>query len=70
VKMINVNYRAEAGLYHRVIGGWKTLRSATSASEPLLLGASLEVGDERYNEAKIRQLYVSEAYSLKRHSRR
>jgi hypothetical protein len=22
--MVNVNYRAEAGLYHRVIGGWKT----------------------------------------------
>jgi hypothetical protein len=47
--MVNVNYRAEAGLYHRVIGG---------------------VGDERYNEAEIRQLYDSEAYPLKRHTRR
>ena len=36
----------------------------------LLLGASLEVGDERYNEAEIRQLYDSEAYPLKRHTRR
>jgi hypothetical protein len=24
VKLVNVNYRAEAGLYHRVIGGSKT----------------------------------------------
>jgi len=24
VKMVNVNYSAEAGLYHRVIGGWKS----------------------------------------------
>ena len=24
MKMVNVNYRAEAGLYHRVIGGWKS----------------------------------------------
>jgi hypothetical protein len=36
----------------------------------LLLGASLEVGDERYNEAEIREQYDSEAYPLKRHARR
>ena len=36
----------------------------------LLLGASLEVGDERYNEAEIRRLYDSEAYPLKRHTKR
>ena len=86
MKMVNVNYRAEADLYHRVIGGWKTnvplgykrFRTAAGAirfaieqlPKKLLLGASLEVGDERYNEAEIRQLYDSEAYPLKRHARR
>ena len=84
MKMVNVNYRAGAGLYHRVIGGWKTnaplgykrFRTAAGAirfcqlPKKLLLGASLEVGDERYNEAEIRQLYDSEAYPLKRHTRR
>jgi hypothetical protein len=85
VKMVNVNYRAKAGLYHRVIGGWKKnaplgykrFRTAAGAirfaieqlPKKLLLGASLEVGDERYNEAEIRQLYDSEAYPLKRHAR-
>jgi len=58
VKMVNVNYRAEAGLYHRVIGGWKSAplgykRFPTAAGairfaieqlpKKLLLGASLEV---------------------------
>ena len=38
--------------------------------EKCLLGASLEVGDERYNEKEIRQLYDSEAYPLKRHGKR
>jgi hypothetical protein len=85
VKMVNVNYRAEAGLYHRVIGGWKSaplgykrFRTAAGAirfaieqsPKKLLLGASLEVGDERYNEAEIRRLYDSEAYPLKRHTKR
>ena len=87
MKMVNVNYRAEAGLYHhRVIGGWRTnvplsykrFRTAAGAirfaieqsPKKLLLGASLEVGDERYNEAEIRRLYDSEAYPLKRHARR
>ena len=86
MKMVNVNYRAEAGLYHRVIGGWKTnvplgykrFRTAAGAirfaieqlPKKLLLGASLEVGDERYNEAEIRRLYDSEAYPLKRHTKR
>jgi len=86
VKMVNVNYRAEAGLYHRVIGGWKTnaplgykrFRTAAGAirfaieqlPKKLLIGASLEVGDERYNEAQIRQLYDREDYPLKRHARR
>jgi hypothetical protein len=84
--MVNVNYRAEAALYHRVIGGGKTnvplgykrFRTAAGAirfaieqlPKKLLLGASLEVGDERYHEAEIRQLYDSEAYPLKRHARR
>jgi hypothetical protein len=70
VKMVNVNYRAEAGLYHRVIGGWKTnvplgyKRFRTTAGavrfaiEQL---PKLEVGDERYNEAEIRQLYDGES---------
>ena len=85
MKMVNVNYRAEAGLYHRVIGGWKSaplgykrFRTAAGAirfaieqlPEKFLLGASLEVGDERYNEKEIRQLYDSEAYPLKRHGKR
>ena len=86
MKMVDVNYRAEAGLYHRVIGGWKAnaplgykrFRTAAGAirfaieqlPKKLLLGASLEVGDERYNEAEIRHLYDSEAYPLKRHTRR
>jgi hypothetical protein len=55
-----------------VIGGWKTnvplrykrFRTAAGAirfaieqlPKKLLLGASLEVEDERYNEAEIRQL--------------
>ena len=68
MKLVNVNYRAEAGLYHRVIGGSKTsaplgykrFRTAAGAirfaieqlPKKLLLGASLEVGDERYNELK------------------
>ena len=60
-----------------MIGGWKTnaplgykrFRTAAGAirfaieqlPKKLLLGASLEVGDERYNEAEIRQLYDSAA---------
>jgi len=36
----------------------------------LLLGASLEVEDERYKQAEIRRLYDSEAYPLRRHARR
>ena len=58
MKLVNVNYRAEAGLYHRVIGGSKTsaplgykrFRTAAEAirfaieqlPKKLLLGASLE----------------------------
>jgi hypothetical protein len=84
--MVNVNYRAEAGLYHRVFGGfkisgplgYKRFRTAAGAIRfaierlpaKFLLGASLEVGDERYNEKEIRQLYDSEAYPLKRHGKR
>jgi hypothetical protein len=57
--------------------GYKRFRTAAGAirfaieqlPKKLLLGASLEVGDERYNEAEIRQLYDSEAYPLKRHAR-
>ena len=61
MKLVNVNHRAEAGLYHRVIGGSKTsaplgykrFRTAAGAirfaieqlPKKLLLGASLEVGD-------------------------
>ena len=80
MKLVNVNYRAEAGLYHRVIGGSKTSAplgykrfrtrfAIEQLPKKLLLGASLELGDERYNEAEIRQLYDSEAYPLKRHAR-
>jgi hypothetical protein len=37
-------------------------------SSDLLKGASLEVGDGRYNAQQIRQLYDADAYPLKRKS--
>ena len=34
--------------------------------EPLLLGATIQIGDERFGHQQIRALYESEAYPLKR----
>ena len=34
--------------------------------EPLLLGATIQIGDERFGHQQIRDLYFSEAFPLKR----
>ncbi len=37
--------------------------------EPLLLGATIQIGDERFAHQQIRTLYESEAFPLKRAKR-
>jgi hypothetical protein len=71
VEMVNMNYRAEAGLYHRLQTGlkkqtplvYKRFKTAADAIRfaieqlpaYLLPGSSLEVDHERYNVEEIRQ---------------
>jgi hypothetical protein len=80
--MVNMNYRAEAGLYHRLQKGlkkqtplsYKRFKTAADAIRfaieqlpaYLLPGSALEIDDERYGVEEIRQLYDSEEYPLKR----
>ena len=80
--MATVNYNAEAELYpprrrsfSRGPVGYKRFKSAAEAirfameelPSELLLGAYLEVDEDRFDGSAIRQLYESEAYPLKRH---
>jgi len=80
--MATVNYNAEAELFpprrrssSRGPGGYKRFKSAAEAirfameelSPELLLGAYLEVEEDRFDGPAIRQLYESEAYPLQRH---
>jgi hypothetical protein len=80
--MMKVNYRAEAGLYHRLWKGlsknapitYKRFKTAAAAirfaieqlPEDLLPGSSLEVEGERYDAEEMRRLYHSRDYPLKR----
>jgi hypothetical protein len=79
--MATVNYNAEAELYpprRRSFGrgpvGYKRFKSAAEAIRfameelppELLLGAYLEVDEDRFDGSAIRQLYESETYPLKR----
>ena len=79
--MATVNYNAEAELFpprrrsfSRGPIGYKRFKSAAEAIRfameelppELLLGAYLEVEEDRFDCSAIRQLYESEAYPLKR----
>ena len=80
--MAIVNYNAEAELFpprrrsfSRGPIGYKRFKSAAEAIRfameelppELLLGAYLEVKEDRFDGPAIRQLYESEAYPLQRH---
>ena len=80
--MATVNYNAEAELFpprrrsfSRGPVGYKRFKSAAEAIRyameelppELLLGAYLEVEEDRFDGPGIRQLYESEAYPLQRH---
>ena len=80
--MATVNYNAEAELFRprrrsfsRGPVGYKRFKSAAEAIRyameelppELLLGAYLEVEEDRFDGPGIRQLYESEAYPLQRH---
>ena len=80
--MAIVNYNAEAELFpprrrsfSRGPIGYKRFKSAAEAIRyameelppELLLGAYLEVEEDRFDGPGIRQLYESEAYPLQRH---
>jgi len=80
--MATVNYNAEAELFpprrrsfSRGPIGYKRFKSAAEAIRfameelppELLLGAYLEVEEDRFDGPGIRQLYESEAYPLQRH---
>ena len=80
--MAIVNYNAEAELFpprrrsfSRGPVGYKRFKSAAEAIRfameelppELLLGAYLEVEEDRFDGPAIRQLYESEAYPLQRH---
>jgi Arc/MetJ-type ribon-helix-helix transcriptional regulator len=80
--MATVNYNAEAELFpprrrsfSRGPVDYKRFKSAAEAirfameelPSELLLGAYLEVQEDRFDGRAIRQLYESEAYPLKRH---
>jgi len=80
--MATVNYNAEAELFRprrrsfsRGPVGYKRFKSAAEAIRyameelppELLLGAYLEVEEDRFDGPAIRQLYESEAYPLQRH---
>ena len=80
--MATVNYNAEAELFpprrrsfSRGPVGYKRFKSAAEAirfameelPSELLLGAYLEVDEDRFDGSAIQQLYESEAYPLKRH---
>ena len=80
--MATVNYNAEAELFpprrrssSRGPVGYKRFKSAAEAIRfameelppELLLGAYLEVEEDRFDGPAIRQLYESEAYPLQRH---
>ena len=80
--MAAINYNAEAELFpprrrsfSRGPVGYKRFKSAAEAIRyameelppELLLGAYLEVEEDRFDGPGIRQLYESEAYPLQRH---
>ena len=69
------SFHPGAGVSSRGPVGYKRFKSATEAirfpmeelPSELLLGAYLEVDEDRFDGSAIRQLYESEAYPLKRH---
>ena len=80
--MATVNFNAEAELFpprrrtfSRGPVGYKRFKSAAEAirfameelPSELLLGAYLEVEEDRFDGSAIRQLYESDAYPLQRH---
>jgi hypothetical protein len=79
--MATVNYSGEAELFpsrrrswNSGLVGYKRFKSAAEAIRfaieelppEFLLGAYLEVDEDRFDSSAIRQLYESEAYPLKR----
>ena len=52
--------------YRRFETAAEAIRFAEELPPPLLLGAYLQVGDERFNRGQIRELYENAAYPLNR----